>query len=116
MSADVTDFAAGGSTVGGERSRAAACAPSSLAIARVDTVGDGSADAPTVRKLVTGAPEIGVDREHDESGEAYARRAFAIDQVRTEPPPTRARSGGLQLFNPDVSARCPPSESGAARG
>ena len=61
-----------------------------LAIARADAIGDGPAGAPTVRILVTGAPEIGVERESDESDEAYARRAFGVDDVRTEPPPTRA--------------------------
>jgi hypothetical protein len=63
-----------------------------VAIARADTTGDGPAGAPTVRILVTGAPEIGVDRETDESDEAYARRAFGVDDLRTEPPPTRAPS------------------------
>jgi hypothetical protein len=41
---------------------------------------------------VTGAPEIGVEREGDESDEAYARRAFGVDDVRTDPVPTRAPS------------------------
>ena len=41
---------------------------------------------------MTGAPKIGVHRENDESDEAYARRAFGVDDVRTEPPPTRASS------------------------
>jgi hypothetical protein len=63
-----------------------------LAVARADTTGDGPAGAPTVRILVTGAPEIGVEREHDESDEAYARRAFDVEHVRTEPPPARAHS------------------------
>jgi len=63
-----------------------------LAIARADTIGDGPEGAPTVRILVTGAPEIGAHRENDESDDAYARRAFGVDDVRTEPPPTRAPS------------------------
>ena len=63
-----------------------------LAVARADAVGDGPAGAPTVRILVKGAPEIGFQRENDESDEAYARRAFGVDDVRTEPPPTRAPS------------------------
>ena len=61
-----------------------------MAIACADTVGDGPAGAPTVRILVVGAPEIGVQRENGEPDEDYARRAFGVDQVRTEPPPTRA--------------------------
>ena len=61
-----------------------------MAIACADTVGDGPAGAPTVRALVISAPEIGVQRENGESDEDYARRAFGVDQVRTEPPPTRA--------------------------
>jgi hypothetical protein len=64
-----------------------------LAIARADPIGDGPVGAPTVRILVTGAPGIGVERENDESDEAYARRAFGVEHVRTEPPPTRARGG-----------------------
>lgn len=63
-----------------------------MAIARADPVGDGPAGAPTVRILVTGAPGIGVERENDESDETYARRAFGVEHVRTEPPPTRAGS------------------------
>jgi hypothetical protein len=63
-----------------------------LAVARADTTGDGPAGAPTVRILVKGAPEIGVERENDEFDEAYARRAFGVDHVRDEPPLTRAPS------------------------
>ncbi len=79
--------------VGGERiTRRRRLRSLFVAIARADTIGDGPAGAPTVRILVTGAPEIGVDRETDESDETYARRAFGVDDVRTEPPPTRAPS------------------------
>lgn len=79
--------------VGGERiTRRRRLRSLFMAIARADAIGDGPTGAPTVRILVTGATEIGVERENDESDEAYARRAFGVDDVRTEPPPTRAPS------------------------
>jgi hypothetical protein len=56
-----------------------------LRIAAADTVGEGPPSAPTVRVLVTGAPAIGVERNTGESDEAYARRAFGVDQVRGAP-------------------------------